>query len=258
MLTATFNMNLFQRGIKGLVLDCGINAKKVVAKEMGELEKTLSRLSPKADPKKIKTDINRRFAVMGSSEHEFDSAGPRRSFEGQGDVRWYAANSRALYGVKADADYRKASVEDLKKLMYARTKGGKIRGKHGRQAVYITQRVLTKASTVARLAAAKVRNRGRLAAGWLVATFRGPIKITGSGQPPKFVTRHAEGARGTFIDSLAVPNFPRFTITNFAKGISGKTINGMIQKALNIRGKAMAANALMFMKGKKKIADYAR
>ena len=64
MITAKFNMDLFSRGIRGFVFDLGIAAPKVVAKEMGELEKTLVRLSPKADPKKIKDDIDRRFQLV--------------------------------------------------------------------------------------------------------------------------------------------------------------------------------------------------
>lgn len=258
MITADIQLTAgFNRGLAALIHDAGLNAQTVVAKETGELIKTLVRLSPKADPKKIKSDIKTRFAIYGrESDHELIT-GPRHRFEGQGEVRWYAAYPSALYGVKAEADLRRASVDDLKKLMYSRTKTGRIRGRRGRQAVYITQRILTKASTVAKLAAAKARNRGRLAAGWLVAVARGPIRLSG-GRIPEFINRHASGARGNFADGLGNRKYPNFTIINTAKGVGKKTVNEMVKTAVAIRAKAMQANALLFMRGKKNLADYAR
>lgn len=255
MITADVQLTqYFSRGVAGLVYGAGLDARVVVPKEISELIKTLVRLSPKAQPAKIRSDVIKRFTVFGREGRDFIQG--KDTFQGHGEVAWYFASSHQLSGVKKEADLRAASVADLKALMYQRTRAGAIRGRRGRQMVYISQKILTKASTVAKLAAAKVRNRGRLAAGWLVSVVKGPIKITG-GRIPEFVNRHAQGARGSYIDGIT-GKFPRFTIINTAVGIGQKSVDGIVKSAVKIRAKAMQANALLFMKGKKNISDYAR
>lgn len=251
-LTAGFN-----RGLAALIHDAGLNAKTVVAKESGELIKTLVRMSPKADAKKIKDDITRRFELQ-NFEVKSDLAGKGKTYK-QG-IEWIGVNSHYLTGIAPDKDMREASPEDLKKFLYQITKKGRIRSdfKHprARQRILILQRVLTKTKTVITLAGMKAKNRGRLAAGWLVATTKGPIKLTGANLPPKFVTDHARGARGNFINGLEAVKFPNFTLINTAKGIGHKSIDRMLKTAIGIRTKAMEANTLLFMKGKKFVSDY--
>lgn len=242
----------FDRGIAGLIYGAGINAKVVVKKESAEVIKTLVKISPKADPNKIRSDIKGRFNVLNNPSRAFEQS--EGGIHGSGDVNWYAVDSRALYGVKKDADMREASVDQLKAFLYKTTKTGKIRGQRGRQAVYITQRITTRAATVTQLIAQKVRNRGRLAAGWCVAVAKGILQVT----LPAQVARHIQGARGSFINGLETPQFPKFTIINTAPDINKRTASGFVQDALKIRAKAMATNALLFMNGKKNIADYAR
>jgi len=173
-------------------------------------------------------------------------------------VDWYAVSSVSLHGVKREADMRGATVSELKALLYRSERKGRLTGQRGKQRIYILQRILTKASTVAKLATLKTKNRGRLAAGWLLATTKGPIKMSGGNQPPDYIMEHARqpGARGSFANGLSNGKFPQFTIINTAKGIGQPAVNRIVQTAVKVRAKAMQANALLFMKGKKNIADY--
>lgn len=257
MITSTVNMSGFERGVAGLIRRAGLDSRVVIQKETGELIKTLVRVSPKADAKKIRDNISARFHALEHPERTFGLT--EAAFEGKTGVAWYAADSKHLYGIAREADLRDASVEELKALLYKTTRKGRIIGRHGRQTVYIWKKITTRAATVRKLITAKIRNRGRLAAGWLVATLTGTIRLAGSGQPPEFVKRHVTAqARGSFVDGLATPGHPRFTVINFAKGISAPTVNHLVQTAVNIRAKAMQKNTALLFAGKKKLSDYAR
>jgi hypothetical protein len=262
-MTSTVDISGFTRGMTGFVDKLGISGPVVLKKEMGELVKTLVKVTPGADAKKLAEYNEAKFDKIADKNNSWvdPKAGGK---EGHGGLRWYSFTSNFIYGVAPEKDMRDATAEELQKLSWQITKSGRqlnlpIKG-HKHQRALISQTILTKASTVKKMIALKLKNRGRLKAGWMVAVFQGALELTGGNQPPQWVTRHAAGARGYFINSLATPNFPSFTIANTAAGVgnSKNNLNWLVQKALNIRAKAMTANLALFMHGEKNLADYAQ
>ncbi len=257
MVIASVDMTNFNRGLTGLINQVGLNNRVVIKKETGELIKTLVRITPKAKPEKIRSDISGKFNMVGNQQNsQFSGTGPS-------GINWYSVDEHFLRGIAPEADKTNASVSELKKLLYTITKKGKVRlpfkHLHLRQEVILYQTITTKAATVNKLIAAKIKNRGRLAAAWLVAVFKGNITLTGAHQPPAYIMKHATAeARGYFIDGTHSKTSPSFMIANYAAGIGNRDLNGLVNTALKIRAKAMAANTLFFMKGKKNLADYAK
>lgn len=263
--TITFNYDLLDAGIMGLIQHVGIEAPKVVSKETGELIKTLVRISP---PKYL---ARSRFQIKQSIQHKFDtvrdSSIADKKYDGKtgpSGILWYRVDRDFLRGIAPKDDKRDASVDDLAKLRHKISKTGRrvLQFKHPRrhQKVMLRQQILTKKSTVTQLIKRVQTHIGRLKAGWLVSVERGPIRLTGANQPPGWVFKHAPLARGRFIDNLDSKEFPKFLIANSAVGIGNRKLNMpyIVQVALNIRGKAMAENAKLLLSGKKKIADYAK
>jgi hypothetical protein len=261
MIIADVDMSLFNRGIAGLIQKAKLNSRDVVEKESGELMKTLVRTSPPRDPKKtresIRTTILGRFEMVDMNPH------PKYTGKiGPSGILWYFADKDFLRGVAPDKDMRDASVKELARIRHQITPEGRLKlpFKHPRrnQQVLLYQNLAVKQATLKKLIAQEQRKVGRLKAGWLVAVSKGVIRLSGSNQPPKWVRDHIMGARGDFRNGLSNAEFPSFTIINFAKGIGKRSVRSLVQMAVNIRGKAMSANALLFAKGKKQIADYIR
>jgi hypothetical protein len=248
----------------GFVDRLGIEARVVLKKEMGELVKTLVRITPAADVVKLKAFNESQFEKVGDSNNSNVSHAHGGGWKiGKSGILWYAVDSNFLRGIAPEKDMRSASAEELKALSYQITKKGHalnlpFRNRKTSQRVLLAQTILTKASTVKKMIALKLKNRGRLKAGWLAAwDFLSP---GGGNQPPQWVTRHKVGAHGYFLDGLGVKDHPMFTIANFAAGVgnSRNNLDWLVQKALNIRAKAMQANLGLFMRGKKHLSDYAR
>lgn len=257
MMTGAVILNNFNEGMRGLVRNAGINAKVVVKKETEELIKTLVRISPAADPKRVRHEIMRKFELQSTPHPALEA---KKSGSG---VNWYNANRDFLFGVTHELDQRNASVSELKELLYKFTKRGYIRKDfkipRRHQKVLIVQRILTKEATVKKLANHKAQNVGRLKAGWLAPVMRGALQLTGGNRPPKWATRHMNhGLRGDFVNLLARPGKPEFTVSNFSKGVIHPRMRWFVKKAMEIRAAAMVQNALLYMKGKKNIANYAR
>ena len=258
----TVDISGFNRGMTGFVDKLGIEGPVVLKKEMGELLKTLVKLTPGADIKKIQQNISGKFNTIAddrNSNAEWAKGGGKVGASG---ILWYAVDSNYLSGIAPEKDMRGASVEQLKPILYRITKSGHRLNlpikDHPHQRALIYQTILTKASTVKKLIAAKIKNRGRLKAGWLAAwDFLSP---RGGNQPPAWVMRHKSGARGWFQDGLGVKGFPTFTIANAAVGVGNKknNVEWIARKALDLRAKAMKVNLMLFMRGKKHLSDYVR
>ncbi len=253
----------FDRGINALIFQAGLNSRTVVAKETGELIKTLVRLSPPTSLAKAKQksekDIRGVFRPM-----------PDEIFTGHkadGKLHWLYASPKALLGVE-----KKDFKPDLDVLAAARILGND-RGTRGKayeelgeresnsgtythQNVMRLNRTVISKGTFKRLVAEIKSRFGRLRASWLVSVARGPIKLSGANLPPAWVTKHVDGAKGNYVDGLGVPNFPRFTIISTATGVGKPSMANIIKAALMIRAKAMQVNATLFMKGRKNISDY--
>ena len=264
MFTYTFQDNGLSRGIAGLVEATGLNARIVLRKETGELEKTLVRITPPADPAKtrenIKRDITGKFNIVAdeANSNMIRSGG---SFSATG-VHWYRVDPLYLRGIAPKADKRDASVDELEVLRHQITKKGRLSlpfvHPRRRQRVLLYQTITTKASTVNKLIARARSHVGRLKAGWLAAVEFGVIQLTGSNLPPQWVTRHQSGARGAFVDGLSNPKNPTFTITNYGRGINQRAVPGLIADAVKIRAEAMRKNALLFLQNRKRVSDYAK
>ena len=248
----------FNRGMAAFVDKLGIEPPKVLKKEMGELVKTLMRITPAAEGEKIRDQITFKFALLGGSLGEMETKALDIGKMGKQGINWFFFSSSNLLGVASENDKRDASVDEIKQLSYKITKRGAVRGSiknHPGQTAIVYQTILTKASTVNKLVAQKTKNRGRLKAGWCAAwDFLSP-----SGSLPGYVSRHLTGLRGYFINGLGIKGFPTFTIANTASGVSDPKVNldWLVRSALSIRAKAMQKNLLMFMSGKKHLSDYA-
>jgi hypothetical protein len=262
-MNTTVDISGFNRGMTGFVDRLGIEARVVLKKEMGELVKTLVKITPGADVAKLKGFNESQFEKVSDSNNSNLSGGHGGGRMGKSGILWYNVDSNFLRGIAPEKDMRSASAEELKALSYQITKRGHalnlpFQNRKTSQRVLLAQTILTRASTVKKMITLKLKNRGRLKAGWLAAwDFLSP---GGGNQPPQWVTRHKSGAHGYFVDGLGVKDHPVFTIANYATGVgnSKNNLDWLVQKALNIRAKAMQVNLGLFMRGKKHLSDYAR
>lgn len=253
------DISLYTRGMNGLVDFMKGKSKVITKKETGELVKTLIKLTPRSSSKKVSADIMRKFETVADAQLSNRQAVMGRA--GKDGVIWISVDSKFLKGVAPEKDMTGASVDELKAVMYTLTKSAKAQShqfKHPRrQRVLIYQTILTKASTVKKLAAEKVKNVGRLPAGWLPGWDK--LNPTGANMPPKSVMRHKVGARGYFIDAGSSGEKPFFVICNQAAGVGNpkNNVQKIAQIAVDVRGKAMAANLKLLKSGKRRVADYA-
>lgn len=267
MIISTIDHSGFSAGIAGLIQKARLNAGVVVTKEMGELVKTLVRITPPKEPTKtrasIKGNVMHRFEQLGENQGDF--AALDRPTSGSG-VKWYAASTSYLFGAAAASDMRKADQRTLLNIYY-RAKSVQrhrrivvpIRGRKTRQRAAIITQVFTTKKQVRDLTARITRHVGRLKAAWLPIVRDGLVKITGAYMPPDWVTRHVNlKTRGTYSNGLGNRDNPSLTVTNQGKD-AGKQFNEwIIGSALDIRAKAMAENVKFFLSGKKQLSDYAK
>ncbi len=267
MINATFETTpAFNAGIQGLIQKCRINAKTVVEKETGELIKMLVKLSPPKEPDRtkfnIETAVRSKMTLAASGGYrDFDATSGKVGASG---IKWYSVDERLLRGVAPKNDMRKASPDAIYKVFRTLKKSGRavmqFRHPRKRQKVMISQKIVVTKPQVTAVVNRVKKHVGRLKAGWLVAVASGAVRIFGANMPPQWVARHMQGARGNFVNELGIPDRPEFTIINQAKGIGNRKHNlgFIVNLALKARAKSMQSNALLFMRGKKNIADYSR
>lgn len=246
----------------------GPHIQRFVAKQAIELVEELIKVSPPKEAAKtreqIRTTIRHQFESLDNDKGFRDSYskfGEDSAKAGRGDVRWYFWHPTGLYGVKREQDLTGASVDELLKLrntLREGKRGIKQRvGKRGKQAVFIRQKILTKASTVTKLFARVIRHVGRLKAGWL-PSYRILRGIVQGGQVniPQMVLRHEDKARGQCdLSGLGVPNQPTITLINYARGCSSSQMRFSAHRALQNRAVKMEKDLALYVKGVKKRAD---
>ena len=266
MITASVDMTGFNQGMAGLVRQLGLSAKLVVKKEVMELMKTLAKTSPPKDKEKTKRDIaykiDQKFSALNDMQTNFEALHGKESKTG---LKFYGANSKYLFAAARDSDMRESDQRTLLGIHY-RTKTVQgtrrvivpFKNRNTNQRVAIASKILT--TTKQRNGLIKrIQNRvGRLKAAWLVASKGGRIILSGSNLPPQWVTRHVAGAHGNYVDGLAIQGNPKFTLINFSKGVTERNVVFFVQRALNIRAKAMMENLRQILKGPKKLSDYAK
>jgi hypothetical protein len=223
-------------------------AHDVLRDEAGRLNETMMRFTPPASVAKTRDNITERvgkkFGSLGTgTAHDFSDYSPGVK-AGSGNVRWYAFEPHAIYGIKAENDKTGASVEDLYQLYFStklNKQGRIVAGQRGKQTVYLWQQIKTKASTVAKLTKRLRGHVGRAKAGWLKAYRRLQSQgFSSSYSPPKYITDHENGQeRGFFVDGLGAPGGPTFSIGNTAKGIGSAKMRQIATDAMRIRAEAI-------------------
>lgn len=227
----------------------GQAAEKTVLVEAGRLVESLIKLTPSAKKDNIQIDVKSKFVSL-NLDHVRQTDGP---------AEWYAFQPNAIFGVAKDQDMSGASVEELYRLnktLKVNKQGRVIAGKRGKQTVYIWKKIVTKAATVNALIAKLKKHVGRRAAGWLVSW--NDLKMIGlksSYNPPQYIAQHSQGARGYSINGLGIKGSPEFTIENHAIGIENRSMDIVVQAALNIRADAMTKRLEYLVKYPERISE---
>lgn len=260
--TGTIDSSRFQEAMGVVAAGLGLKGDELpnfVRRQAGLLCSTLIRITPPANLAKTRKSIEGRvglkFMAAGSLSREFTEATDSR--HGQGEFRWYAWSPDHLYGVAQDKDMRAASVDELYRLSFTLTRAGRTRlsFKHPRrkQNIILTQRILTESKTVDGVIKRFQSHIGRLKAAWVVSWTR--LGRPGS-PPPQWVSRHS-GERGAYKDELNVQVHPAFSMINRSAGSENKAMLRQLQRALNIRAKAMVEDLKFYIRGMKERAKLA-
>lgn len=238
-------LSTLQSAIKLRLDRLGENKGQVVKHEAGLLWRTLINLSFPNNPAKKKRSIEeitlRKFHEISDSE-SVHSGDPKKA--GSGNVTWTGSHPFALYGIAKDVDFRDASVDQLESLYYGR--GGdrsnrnsgraKFAGAHGKQDVYVWQKISVKKSTLRALIKKWQSHVGRLKSGWVPAW-------QACGSPGDYVPQWIQilsraGAKG-FEDNTLDQHTPSFTAINAERGARTLKESGKLAAAFRIRAKAV-------------------
>lgn len=250
MLTADVDINEFSRGMNRLVARVGVDAKRMMKKEVGELIKTLVKLSPPKNTSTSKKKAEQDVRAVYRKPPQDIFKGPQI---GKKNTRWLYATPNALVGVDLQNWKPELNPASAKRELYKaeKLKAWKRVGDSRNQVISILQRKIVRAATFNGVVALIKSNFGRLKAGWLSAITKGDIQLTGGNKPPVWVTKHAGKARGDHINQLETPNNPSFTIINRAVGIGNPQVSKIVSNALHIRVHKMKKNAELILSGKK-------
>lgn len=252
MMTLDANLREFTASMERMVDRVGMGARFVVRDQSAKLLKTLVQITPPKDAAKtresIASRINSRFAK--AEDQTFSRKGAE--FSGSG-VWWYAWRSNALYGAAdKQKDLTHESPEQIARLSYKITDAGRTKvGQRGKQKVYIWQSFIVKKKQLKSAIKVVQSHIGRAKAGWLPAID----SLGATFSMPATVTRHRSGAKGSAIDGTNNGAQPFFVMRNFATGIGNlkKRNAWLLNNALKIRVKAMAADLKLYVRGVKKL-----
>lgn len=259
---AEFNRNMLERMDK--LEQAGAH---VLREQVGLLCRTLINITPPTNraktAKKIDKSVGEVFnALKSEGTHNYGDARLRdiRTKSGYSDVWWYSFQPDAIFGVAKDKDYTDSSLEQLNQIYLSLKgkigKGGRIiAGHRGKQRVIIWQKATTNEKKVEKLILKIKKRIGRLKAAWAVSWQDCGSPSGTLGPVQDWVMRHIQGAKqlgtGYSIDSLGTKGMPSFTIVNRAPGVSEIRKQGILDDALAIRAKAMAADLALYVRGVK-------
>jgi hypothetical protein len=255
MITADLDISGWNAKAARYVTELGIDGQKVIKTQAGLLVRTLINLTPPRklgeSQKAIDHNVKARFGLVSSLSTGFVQGNGGKA--GHGDVRWLFSTPHLLMGVEKDRDMTKAGSDELYKLYFAirQRRGYQERGLRGKQSVRIWQKVTTTEKQSKQVANRVKAHLGRQKAGWLPSYDE--LRPAGAA-PPQWVTRHRQGARGTFLSGLMVPGAPSVTLVNRAFGIEKSAI--VVKQALQVRERAMVKDIDLYLKGVKKKADF--
>lgn len=265
-MVASVDMAGFNSGISGLQRALGIDVRSILEKEAGELVKTLVRISPPKYPAKTREDIKSKINFTFNAFSKESGFSGLDGAVGPSGLKWYASNSKFLFGGSPDNDMRKASQAELLRVHYS----AKVVQKHARlilpfkgrqtsQRVALMMKIIASRKQINGVISRVQKHVGRLKAGWLAGVTKGLIRISGGYMPPSWVTRHTTGALGNCAVDFGNPASLSITISNKAKGVSSRASLYFVQSAISIRAKAMAAKVARITSGRANnyLADYA-
>lgn len=245
----------FSKALQDKVAMLGRAAPVVLKQEAGALARTLIKLSGPESIAKTKEAIEARArGVFGQNSREGFAI--RGGKHGTGDVDWYDWKPTTLRGIAKEVDLRGRSADELYNLFKTyqsqRTAKGMIQaGQRGKQKILIWKKYVASMRAFAAMVKRVQSHIGRRQAGWLKA-WRSVGSPSGTlGPVPQSVLKHEQGARGHYEDATSDQKTPSFTLVNTAKGASG--LQPIIETAMRIRAKAIAADLLLYWKGVKKV-----
>ncbi len=249
------------------VQELGYSMQDAIKYRAGKLKERLVQQSPPLDrgksAKRIESRIRTKFVKLGTKgdidtdEGSHISSWRTSAWNQQGHgrwagVEWLTATPRNLYGVAKALDKRNASVKDLQSLLPRITKSGNLRynflSPKRHQKIIISQKILTKPSTVAKVIAYNKAQQGKLKAAWAIEWDTMGIKKS----LPQWIARHVPEmkARGSAsFMTVSNKNELYFTIINTAAGVS-KTI-GIIRRSLAIEAKTIPGDIKQKLKNLK-------
>jgi hypothetical protein len=256
----TDNFSQFNHNMGRYCDELGLAGPEVVLNQSGLLSRTLIEISPplrkEQTAKKIDASIDSKIVSVAAPPREF--FGTMGGKNGSGDVDWYAWYPTALYGVKREADMLEATPEELFAVLKKVAPDGRIdAGMRGKQHVWIWQKIVARKATVLKIKKMLKDRIGRLKAAWVVCWQDSGSPNGSVGPVPEWVMKHAPGSRnlqtGFTVNGLGIPGFPTFTITNQCAGVSQLIKQHLMDDALGIRAKAMAADLALYANGTKHV-----
>lgn len=227
--------------------------------ECGLFWRELINLAWPSDPAKTKQrisgNVNRSFHEMSDAEAGSGAFGPSK--QGHGAVRWTGSSTFALYGIAKDVDYTDASVDALQQLFYARGSGQRTGGRakyphgHGKQTVYIWQKISTKKKTVRELEKRFIGHIGKQKASFV------PVhQSCGSpGSPvPSWITKNVDPQKGQFHNEFETDS-PFSEAISRAAGITKFAQSGRLVTAARKRTAAIIKRLVYALHSKGEALD---
>jgi hypothetical protein len=235
----------------------------ILARELAEGAAPRSKQSLE---RKIEKDVGK---VYAPAPRQMIPAGHR---QGKGFV-WILATPKTVVGVKPWDYHLEDSIEDLTRLfhktkprgnryerlgVHRETKGNMIIRtvqNRGEQSVQRLNRIVVKRGVYQGYIARLKKRAGILGGSWAVAW---PV-LQPKGRPPAaYKFRHVEdgSARGTYIDGLGIPEFPRFSLVNRAAGCESPKQLEMVRGKLRFRTEAMKKDMENVLRGAYKRAGF--
>ena len=257
MVTATIDqrgLDFMLNGVKNALVGTGGDVSELTKDESRLLALGIMKVAQPRDRKKtgdrIKDSVRNRFASLGDS---YTPTGKQNS----DGVVWYRSDSKFLYGVAEDKDYRKASLDALAEVYYQARKGddGKMRlvsdfksPRPSGQRKAVLRKVIANKSDVNRLITFAKTAIGKLPASWL-ATAK---QIDNSANAPQWISRHLKGGNKTTksitdLSGLNNVEHPSTTFGSKARGVN--RFGRAVQFAVNLREKKLAWRLKLILSG---------
>lgn len=238
----------YEKVAQGLADVCGVRAfgsggdggRAFVLRQAGALVSTLINISAPANRQRSVAKAQK----MVKKQFVEDDGNAR--FSASGSTVWLGANSSTIFGVNRDYDQRGIDVHEAFTLFWSKqTKKDSLSVSESGKKVVVMNRWLVQKGLLKKVTSEVARRFGRLKAGWIPSH-----KGTGDkGTVPTWVARHTDGARGGFQSNLGLDNNPHVVLENHAKGVGKMT--AVYQRAVQIRIKAMAKDAQLYVRGVK-------